>query len=71
MDPVPIWHNSLERKQGDTHHCEIKFNKVEVRPGQEEVHMFLSPGYKWLRIHFRIQNMGAVVSNMGTEVIVR
>jgi hypothetical protein len=42
-----------------------------VRPEQEEVHMFLSPGYKWLRIHFRIQNMGDVVSNMGTEMIGR
>jgi hypothetical protein len=33
--------------------------------------MFLSPGYKWLRMHFRIQNMGGVVSNMGAEMLGR
>jgi hypothetical protein len=71
MGPVPISHNSLEGTQGDTHHCEIKFSKIEVRPGQEEVCMFLSPGYKWLRMHFRIQNMGGVVSNMGAEMLGR
>jgi hypothetical protein len=71
MGPVLIRHNSLERTQGDTHHSEIKSNKVEVRQGQEEVGMLLSSGYRWLRKHLRIQNVVTIVSNIVAEMIGR
>jgi hypothetical protein len=35
----------MERTQGNTHHGEIKSNKLEVRWMQGETGMFLSPGY--------------------------